>query len=62
MSAVNTQNIWSKHLEGRDHFEGLDMDRKEVLKLFLEKYCGTACVDWSDELRVPLQAKNFLTS
>jgi len=45
MSAVNTQNIWSKHLEGRDHFEGLDMDRKEVLKLFLEKYCGTACVD-----------------
>lgn len=45
-----------KNLKGRDHFEGLDMDRKEVTKLLLEKYCGRACMDWSDELRVPLQA------
>jgi hypothetical protein len=45
MSAINTQNIWSKNLKGRDHFESLDMDRKEVIKLFLKKYCGRACVD-----------------
>jgi hypothetical protein len=30
------------------------MDRKEIIKLFLEKYCGRACVDWSDELQVLL--------
>jgi len=34
-----------KNLKGRDHSEGLDMDRKEIIKLFLEKYCGRACVD-----------------
>jgi hypothetical protein len=61
---MNTE-FWSGNLNGRDHFEDLDIDGREVLEWFLKKqngnvWAGFFCCEHDSELSNSVKGGQFL--